>query len=538
MLVTLSPSPSNTATTTAPDGIPSSPIIPVTSAANIPSRSPISATCPAAPANAALIRVLASDGYNTTIATSQPFTVNNRKPTPYIVNPVADQSYPAGESITLRGGATDAEDGGLSGTSLVWQVDGNMAGNGTDVTVAGLATGPHTATLTATDSTANNALASVNFTVLPLSIPLGNAPVLDGVCTDSSYAGAAQLQLKPYNSGSQATVQLLRSDNDLWACFSGMNKGTLAPGAYAGLRLDVNNSRDAQAQPNDYGFFAGEDGSVFTTAGNGSGGFAAAGPGGLQAQVSAAATTWSAELRIDKTALGGWDHLVGLIAGHYSLTSQGDDYLWPYASTWNKPNTWATAALGIQPVITALDPLTATVNDPAFTLTIEGSGFISGTVALWGGNELPTTLVNSEHMTATVSSSHLQVAGAFNVGARSPAPGDFASNQLPFNVEALPPTIASLSPNSAPAGSPATTLTVNGANFAADSQVLWNESPLLTQFVSPTQVKAQLSPSLLAIGQTAGVTVRNQLPDERISDALPFTVQPLDKPVFLPMTRR
>ena len=37
-----------------------------------------------------------------------------------------------------------------------------------------------------------------------------------------------------------------------------------------------------------------------------------------------------------------------------------------------------------------------------------------------------------------------------------------------------------------------------------------------------TQVKVQLAASLLAIGQTAGVAVRNQVPQERISNAKPF----------------
>ena len=73
--------------------------------------------------------------------------------------------------------------------------------------------------------------------------------------------------------------------------------------------MDVDNSRSAQAQTSDYGFFIGEDGSVFTYAGNGAGGFTDPGPGGLQAQVNTGANTWSGELRIDKAVLGGWDHL-------------------------------------------------------------------------------------------------------------------------------------------------------------------------------------------------------------------------------------
>ena len=100
----------------------------------------------------------------------------------------------------------------------------------------------------------------------------------------------------------------MRSADYLYACFSGLPKGAIDPGAFVGLRVDVNHSRDGQAQSDDYGFFVGEDGDVQTVAGDGAGGFSAAGPGGLIGQVSAGATVWNAELRIDKATLGGWDH--------------------------------------------------------------------------------------------------------------------------------------------------------------------------------------------------------------------------------------
>ena len=111
------------------------------------------------------------------------------------------------------------------------------------------------------------------------------------------------------------------------------------------------NRIDDLAQSTDYAFFVGEDGGYFTYAGDGSGGFGDAGPGGLQAAVSAYTYTWSAELRIETAMLDGWDHVVGMNAGHYWMASQGDDYVWPYASDWNHPDTWATTMLGQGPTI-------------------------------------------------------------------------------------------------------------------------------------------------------------------------------------------
>ncbi len=488
--------------------------------------------------NAALIRVLASDGFHTTIATSAPFTVQNRKPEPAILLPASGQNFAAGLAVPLQGQATDPEDGGLSGNALQWTVDGQALGGGNDLDAAGLAPGSHTATLTATDSISNSAAVNADFTIAPLSIPLTTTvPTVDGTCDDAGYAAGTALQLAPYGDSSQGTVRLVRSADALYACFSGMPKGAADPGALAGLRVDVNNSRNAQAQSDDYGFFVGEDGAVQTVAGDGAGGFSATGPGGLIGQVSAGATIWNAELRIDKMTLGGWEHLVGLNAGHYQLNALGDETTWPYRTTFNNPSTWATTALGVQPTITALDPVTATVASSAFTMTVTGSSFISGTVVLWDGTALPTTVVDGEHLVANVGTAQVSSAGAKAVTARTP--DSFGSNALSFEVEAPAPVVTTLSPSSLTAGRGATTLTVNGSNFTADAQVLWNGAPLTTQFVNANQVKVQLPANLVDQGQTVGVAVRNQSPTEAISNAAVFEVLPqMEQEIYLPIVQR
>ncbi len=50
--------------------------------------------------------------------------------------------------------------------------------------------------------------------------------------------------------------------------------------------------------------------------------------------------------------------------------------------------------------------------------------------------------------------------------------------------------ITSLSPASAISGGPAFTLTVNGYGFTSDTVVEWNNAPLPTTYVSPTQLTA------------------------------------------------
>ena len=487
----------------------------------------------------AIIRVAASDGYHTAIATSQAFTVPNRKPDPYILAPTAGQSFPAGQPVILSGMATDAEDGGLSGASLTWQVDGSAAGTGATVACRwAWLPAQHTAKLTATDSVSNTASVSVTFQIEPLGIPQTTTPTLDGFCEDDGLCGwRSPISLAPYDEHDQARVRLLRTDTDIWACFIDLKQGSEDPGAFAGLRVDVDNSRDPLAQPTDIGFFAGEDGSVFTTVGDGSGGFDTPGPGGLLAQVSSDSPTWRAELRIPGSAVGGLDHLVGLKLGHYSVTAAGDDYGWPSTATNVAPNTWALTALGDLPRITTLDPFTTTEAGPAFTLGITGTHLVSGTVVYWNDTALPTTHIDDEHLSAAVDADHILSGDTISVTTRSPDPANFDSNGLPFVVEAIPPSVTNVSPISVTAGSPTTMVTVQGANFSDDAEVLWNGESVPTTFTNSGQLTAELDAALLTDGEIAGIAVRNVTPQARISSSVAFEITP-QAALFIPVLSR
>jgi hypothetical protein len=483
----------------------------------------------------ALIRVAASDGYNTGIGVSKPFTITDRKPQPFILTPAPGDTSPAGQDAVLRGGASDAEDGIINGAALSWTVDGQSSGTGEQVTLPGLAPGDHAVTLTAHDAVSQTAAAQATLTILPLSIPTGISPTLDGYCDDASYTNATQVLLKPFPGGSQANARLLNDNSAIWICFSGLKSGAASPGSFAGVHIDVNHSRDNLAQSDDYGFFAGEDGSVLTTAGDGAGGFANPGPGGLTARISATANGWSAELRIDASVIGGLNHVVGLDLGQYSVAHSGDDYIWPYSSIFNQPKTWATAGLGALPVIGHLNPASASLGSLGFTLVISGQDFVNGSEVVWNGTPLSTTFGTSSVISATLKAAQLNAAGTFPVVVRNP--GSIDSGPAPFNVDNPQPVIASLLPASTQADGPAFTLHVNGSSFVNGAKVFWNGQELATTFVNSGQLTAQVAAGLISSGQVVSITVLNPSPGGGASGPVPFTIR-TTYGQFLPVVKK
>ncbi len=494
---------------------------------------------PGSEPNEAVIRVASSDGYHTGLATSTPFTVLKRQPEPYITAPLEGEAVPAGESVMLQGGGMDPEDGALSADSLAWAVDGQAKGTGEDVTVSGLASGDHDVLLTAHDADGLQATVQRTFTIPPLGVPQDGSPSLDGFCDDAAYAEGVQVQLEAYGDDSQATVHLVRSDAYLWACFSGMAPGGLDPVSFAGIRVDPNLSADSLAQPDDYSLYVGEDGGYSTYAGDGAGEFSRPGPGGLQAQVSAAGSTWSAELRVDADVIGGWGQIVGMSLGHYAVDFEGDDYEWPYETEKNQPDTWSATALGDLPHVTGLDPASAIVGDPDFTLMVGGRDFVDGASVLWDEIPLPTTFHSNSLLHATVTSGYLGTAGTVEVTVRNPGEGNLTSNPVQFGVQNPAPAVSNLNPPSVEAGSDGFTLSINGSDFVPGASIFWSGTARATTFVSSSQLTTQIGAGEVAEATVVGVVVNNPDPSVRVSNTALFTVRSVGgQRLFLPLILR
>lgn len=122
----------------------------------------------------AYIRVIASDGVNTSSADSDSFTIEDKSPQAFILSPIEGESSPINTISVLEGYGYDLEDGVLDGSSLQWSSDiDGILGTG-KIVLANLSTGQQTITFSATDSDGNTTTTSISIYVgsriyLPIS---------------------------------------------------------------------------------------------------------------------------------------------------------------------------------------------------------------------------------------------------------------------------------------------------------------------------------------------------------------------------------
>jgi len=175
------------------------------------------------------------------------------------------------------------------------------------------------------------------------------------------------------------------------------------------------------------------------------------------------------------------------------------------------------------PTITTLSPASATVYGAAFTLTVNGTGFLAGAVIQWNGASLVTKLVNATQLTAPVTAALISSAGSVNVTVSSGGASNMISNTVVLPVNPPTPALTGIAPASATATAPGFTVTAAGTGFVATSQLFWNGAALQTSFVSATQLTAAVPANLIASAGTAGVTANS---GGASSSAVTFTINP------------
>jgi trimeric autotransporter adhesin len=197
------------------------------------------------------------------------------------------------------------------------------------------------------------------------------------------------------------------------------------------------------------------------------------------------------------------------------------------------------------PVISSLSSSTNSSNmmpacsPPGVTLTLNGTGFVSGSVVDWITPApvtilpLPTAYVSSTQLVATIPALDAASAGMVSIQVTN---SGVLSNTLPFTISASsPPAPAniSISQTSATAGAASFPLTVNGTNLLPCSVVQWTigstTTQLATTYVGPTQSKpAQLvatvpAAAIASVG-TAQVAVASPAASTNTSTQIPFSI--------------
>ncbi len=136
------------------------------------------------------------------------------------------------------------------------------------------------------------------------------------------------------------------------------------------------------------------------------------------------------------------------------------------ADTTDYTTATATAKLEVDsppnpaPSFSSMSPAFGSAGGSAFTLTLTGTGFVSGSTVYWGTTALATQFTSSSQLTAQVTAAEISSAGITAVSVQSPTPGGGTSNALQFEVDSAetgsgPAPVFTTSAASVTAGVPA-----------------------------------------------------------------------------------
>ena len=176
------------------------------------------------------------------------------------------------------------------------------------------------------------------------------------------------------------------------------------------------------------------------------------------------------------------------------------------------------------PTLTSLSQTSATTGSMGFTLTVNGTNFVSTAKVRWKGSDRTTTFVSATQLTAMIPATDLANGGTADVTVFNPTPGGGTTNAITFTINNPTPTITSLAPNTIASGNSAFTLTVNGTGFVPNSVVRWNGADRATTVVSATQVTAQITAADVVNAGIAKVRVFNPEPAGGVSSEVDFTI--------------
>ena len=165
------------------------------------------------------------------------------------------------------------------------------------------------------------------------------------------------------------------------------------------------------------------------------------------------------------------------------------------------------------PTVTAVSPTSRDAGAVSQSLTVTGTGFVSGATTSFSGSNITvnsTTFVNATTLTVNISISSGALVGTRAITVTNPDAGNGTSGSI-FTVNAAP-TVTAVSPTSRDAGAVNQNLTITGTNFITGATVAFSTNGITvnsTTFNSATSLSVNISISSGATVGTRTITVTN-----------------------------
>ncbi len=179
------------------------------------------------------------------------------------------------------------------------------------------------------------------------------------------------------------------------------------------------------------------------------------------------------------------------------------------------------------PVVTSVTPASVLAGSAAFSLQINGTGFVTASVASWNGAALVTTYVSATSLQAAVPASLAGSGGTFAILVANPDGQKSAGSPSNVAVDNPVPGITSLSPSQTTAASGAADVVITGSGFEPGTVASFGGKPRVTNLQSGTQLTMALTAADFATSGQVNVTVANPAPGGGVSPPAIFNVDPL-----------
>jgi uncharacterized protein (TIGR03437 family) len=175
------------------------------------------------------------------------------------------------------------------------------------------------------------------------------------------------------------------------------------------------------------------------------------------------------------------------------------------------------------PSVTSASPATANAGGSSFSLTVTGSGFVTGSVVRWSGTPLATTYLGETSLTAAVPANLIAICGRFPLSVLNP--GGTTSNTTVSVI--VNPVLNGIAPNVVPAGSSGFDVTAFGQGFSSNVVITLNasggKSNLPTNYSSSSALSAFIPTSALTGVYPVSVQVTDNSTGAT-TQALPITL--------------